>query len=98
MYIRLTEVWALIFLTTKIKKLPKRLTQLTTDNDSCQGQEGPEDIVNLDSEDEESSTTSSVIAFDVEEEILIEQEMEEHATAKLATDEGAQGQYWESSE
>lgn len=49
--------------------------------------------MNLDSEDEESSTTSSVIAFDVEEEILIEQEMEEHATAKLATDEGAQGQY-----
>ena len=93
MYIRFTEVRFLIFLKTTNYIFGKtlNLTQLTTDNDSCQGQEGPEDILNLESEDEEeSSTTSSVIAFEVEEEILIEREMEEHATATLATDE-AQG-------
>ena len=54
--------------------------------------------VNLETEDEdESSTTSSVIAFDFEEEILIEKEMKEHSNEQLAqlatAEEPAQGQY-----
>ena len=80
-------------------EFPQHTKQASTDSDSCQGQEGPEDMldVNLETEDEdESSTTSSVIEFDVEEEILIEQEMKEHSNepAQLATEEEqAQGQY-----